>query len=550
MKTFIYIFTYFCIILSVSAQNADIETTMRYGFFTSSSTILPLDNGETIIIGDQYESGGWGVNTLRLDKLDASGDLIWTKTYPEYVYFHYLTNVVLGSDNSIYMTLIRGGCDYFVDSIIMKIDSDGNVEWFHESGGFFWDSDIEANSAGGFWVSSANELIEYDGNLDSIQTISISYANISNFDYDVSTGDFIISIGGILIYLGADGNMQETNVSPNPKVYFQGDYILARYSTKIEQYDKQLNLINSIELPTYYPIYDFNDEYIYLANNEYDYSVIDHVYISSEVLRLNQNLEIIDSIRWQYGSIHDMEVIGNDLYMLGDEYTHTYFKAINKDFTHTNTNTDIGMVNVLVATADSTCASPNFCTACNYDVTGIQAVVKNFGTETINYFELNTLYDDCLNICYDPQPQMMVYDNVYIAPGEIDTVDFPTLNLRWQPADSRLCMYTTRPNKLLDKDHDNDEICRDFFYNDITSVHSAEGHFEFSISPNPATDIINLQNTHVDWQKATIKIITIEGKQIVVQTPQIDISTFPAGVYVIHCEYEGASGSERFVNYK
>ncbi len=551
MKTFIHILIYFCITLSVSAQNTDIETTMRYGFFTYSNTILPLDNGETIIVGDQYESGGWGYNTLRLDKLDASGDLIWTKTYPQHVSFYYLFGTAVGTDNSVYLGLARGGCDYFENHTIMKFDSEGNHLWSKISNDTLWSEDLKATADGGIWALTNLGLYKYDSTGSHVQTIELPF-NAHSFDYNMSTEEFIVPFRDDenvkkIMWIGADGSTQEIELIEQfflPRVYFWDDYILAKYYTNVLKYDQQLNLIDSIELSESYPILDFDNEYIYLSNR-YNTPI--------DLLKLNEHLEIIDSMTWHYGNITDIEASDNYLYILGEEYKHTYLKEINKDFTHTDINTDIGVVNILGARTDSTCLDPSayYCSAvCQYDVTDIQVVVKNFGTETINYFELNALYNNgCLSICYDAQPTMMIYDNVNIAPGDTYIVDFPPLNLWNQLPDAQLCLYTTRPNKLLDKEHDNDEICRNFFYDDTTSIHLPEEQLAFSIFPNPATAIINLQNTWIDWQKATVHIISIEGKQLAVQAPEIDISTLPTGVYVVHCEYEGVTGSERFVKY-
>lgn len=546
MKIFIYLFVYLVSMASVLAQSIGFETTIRDDFFTSSSTILPLDNGETIIVGDKYESGGWGSNTLRLDRLDASGNLLWTKTYPDHVFFHHVESVIIGTDNFIYLNLWNGGCDYIISTVMMKLDNDGNIEWFQQDKNFVIYNNMKANTEGGFWAMSGKELIEYDGNLDTIQIISLS-ASIRSFDHDTSTGDFVVVTENDmkkLIYYTANGDTQEIYISQTPQVHFWGDYILARYSDKIEHYDKQLNLIDSVALPKQYQVWDFDNEWIYLVDKAYDNS-------PDKILKLNQNLEITDSIEWQYGKINAVEVVDDHLYVLGGEYTHTFLKTINNDFSYTNTNTDIGIVNVLVATADSTCYQPYYCDGvCEYDATGIKAVVKNFGTETVDYLELNALYESgCGSICYDAQAYMVIHDNVYIPPGEVDTLDFLDMELWQQARGTRLCLYTTRPNELLDKDHTNDQICRNFFYNDITSVDPAEGDFKFSIFPNPARDIINLQNTVIDWQKVNIKIITVEGKQIEVETPQVDISTFPAGVYLVHCEYEGLTRTERFVKY-
>jgi len=546
MRIFTCLIISCCITLSVSAQS-DIETTMRYGFFTSSREILPLDNGEVIIVGDKYESGGWGNNTLRLEKLDASGNTIWMKLYPEHVFFYGLYGAAIGTDNSIYISLQNGGCDYGAWSMIMKFDNEGNHLWTINVDGFYLSGGIKTTEDGGFWTLTNMGLYKYDIDGNHIQTISINSAR--NFDYNESTNEFIVGFRDNqdvekLRRINADGSTQEVEL-PNPlqlpQVYFWGDYILAKYYSKdILKYDQQLNLINEIELPGISYLREFDAENIYLSNTYFD------------ILKLNQNLEIIDSIEWEHTSVRDIAAIDDELYVLGREYHHTYLKSISNDLTYSDTDTDIGVVETLGAIADSTCFDFYYCPSCQYDVTGIKAVVQNFGTETINYFELNALYEnECGAICLDYQPAMMVYDNVYIAPGEVDTVDFPDIYIWNQYFGTQMCLYTTRPNQLLDKNHDNDEVCRDFIYDETIAIESVKEGLGFSISPNPATDIINLQNTQIDWQKATIKIINIEGKQIAVQaSPQINIGQLPAGVYVIQCEYEGTVGSKRFVKYK
>jgi len=551
MRTFICLLISCCIAWSVFAQS-DIETTMRYGFFTSSREILPMDNGEVIIVGDKYESGGWGNNTLRLEKLDASGNTIWMKLYPEHVYFYGLYGAAIGTDNSIYISLENGGCDYGAWQMIMKFDSEGNYLWSIDVEGFYLSGGIKTTEDGGFWTLTSLGLYKYDSDGNHTQTIYLISAR--NFDYNESTNEFIVAFRDNqevekLRRINADGSIQEVELPDPiqlPQVYFWGDYILAKYFSKdILKYDQQLNLINEIELPRVYHVFEFDAENIYLSNK--------YIYFQPfDILKLNQNLEIIDSIGWEYGSVRDIATIDDELYVLGGEYHHTYLKSISNDFTYNDTNTDIGVVEILEATADTThyyCGSNS---AYTYDVTGIKAVVQNFGTETIDYFELNALYEnECGAICLDYQPNIMIYENVNIAPGEVDTVDFSDIYIWYQYVNTQMCLYTTRPNQLLDKNHDNDEICRDFIYDGITAIQSVEEGLEFSISPNPATDIINLQNTQIDWQKTTINIINIEGKQIAVQpSPQINISRLPMGIYVIQCEYEGTIGSKRFVKYK
>ncbi len=535
-----------CIAFSVFAQS-DIETTIRYGFFTSSREVLPLDNGEMIIVGDKYESGGWGNNTLRLEKLDALGNTIWMRLYPEHVYFYGLYDVVVGADNSIYISLENGGCDYSFLGVIMKFDSDGNYLWTIQPDDSYLTGNMKATEDGGFWIVTNLGLRKYDSDGNHIQSISVNSAR--SFDYNESTNEFVVTFRDNqdvekLKRINADGSTQEIalpNPTSLPQVHFWGDYILAKYYFDgILKYDQQLNLINEIELPGISYLREFDAENIYLTNTYFD------------ILQLNQNLEIIDSIEWEHTSVRDIATIDDELYVLGREYHHTYLKSISNNFTYNDTNTDIGVVEILEATADTThyyCGSNS---AYTYDVTDIKTVVQNFGTETIHYFELNALYHNkCGHICPDYQPNMMIYDSVYIAPGEVDTVDFPDIYLWDQEPDTQMCLYTTRPNQLLDKNHDNDEMCNDFMYEEIVALASIKEGLEFSIFPNPASDFITLQNAQIDWQKAAVSIISIEGKQITVKpSSQIDISGLPAGIYVIQCEYEGTTGSKRFVKYK
>jgi len=544
MRIFISLIISCCIAWSVSAQN-DFETTMRYGFFTHSNKILPLDNGEMIIVGNRYESDNL-TNIPQLDKLDASNNLVWTKTYPEYAYFR-LWHAVVATDNSIYLYFEKAECDLLGGAIVLKLDNDGNIQWVQEIEAPHTYYDMTANANGGFWGTLTNSLLEYDGNYDTIQSIPLS-DRILDFDYDIVSGDIVVwTNSGDLTYIGANGDTQQKYLSLARDIHFWGDYILVHYHNKIERYNKQLNLINSTEPQSLqYPVFDFDDTHIYLSTSR----SLDN--ISDRILKLNENLEVVGYITWQYGRIRDIDIVDDYLYVLGDEYTHTYLKTIDKDFDYISTNTDIGIVDILVTAADSICLPPQNCPSCSYNARGIKVVVKNFGTETINYLEINALYSNpCSVICPASQSATVTHDNLNIAQGDVDTLNFPDLNIWNQYSNADLCLYTTRPNKLIDKDHNNDEICRNFFYNDITAVEPSEGHFEFSISPNPASDVILLKNTQVDWKKVTVNIISIDGKQIATQQfPQIDIRALSAGVYVVQCKYGGATGSKRFVKYK
>ncbi len=520
----------------LSAQNTSFETTIRNGFFSYGEYVLAMDNGENIIVGKDYVSGGWGDEILRFDKVDASGNLLWSNSYPALTGEAYsFIDAVKGTDNTFFITGNQGGCDYLDYNDIMKFDANGNLLWVKTTNSLGLSSigsgSLKAADNGGVWIEGAGVLTELDANGDVAQTVSTNLDYVASYDHSLSTGDFVafgfVSGDSKLRYIEQTGGSYEVMMSgtiPGDVKFLDNNSVAFLSDDVLGIYDNQLNLINSLDVSglsaSGYKKVLSDNQYIYLTTGRWS--------LPFNLMKLDYNLNIIDELTTPL-AVNDVDIRDNYIKMVGYEYQHIWVKNFNNDFNDTYANTDIGVVNIFVNAADSTCAEFVFSCNCNFEAEGMSVVVKNFGTEVIDYFEVNALYH-CLNDCYDAQAIVMTYDNQNLLPGQSTTVNFPDLNL-WGYEDTRLCFYTTRPNKLTDKNHDNDEICRDFFNNDIVNVEETGAHTAITIFPNPATDKIQIQGI----AEGKYSLVNTVGQ--IMQTGQldkeafIDISALPQGVY-------------------
>ncbi len=554
MKTIFLLVFNFLFLTTVFAQNTYLETTIRNSFFSYGEYIFAMDNGEDIIVGKDYMSGSYGNEILRLDKLDASGNLLWSNTYPgltpDEAYF--FKGAAKGTDNTFFIAGTHGLCDAFGYGDVMKFDVNGNLLWnktVDSSGGNFIRSLITSNN-GGVWVRVLGNLIELDNGGNILQNVPANFNDIVTYDYNRLTEDLVVFGGPIsnrkLSYIGSSGNNYEIgiNASFGYVKFLNNGMVALLIDNTLQLYDNQLNLTNSLNIPSVsvsanYTELTCDSQYIYAVN----WATAD----SSSLFKVDYNLNMMDEFTVPFQT-RDIDVKDDYVKMIGHEYKHTWIKNVNNDFNDTYANADIGVVNILVNAADSTYFSQFYDCNTHFEAEGIKAVVQNFGTEVIDYFEVNALYEPfCYFICYNAQASMMTYDNRNLLPGQLDTVDFPDLNLYWISQYSQLCLYTTRPNQLTDKDHDNDRICRNFFYNDIVNVEETGGLEPVEIFPNPTTGMFNIKGI----AEGKYELLNVAGQ--VMQSGQlendasIDISTFPQGVYFISLMVDNEQSVQRLV---
>jgi len=555
MKRFFYLLIFTFIYPSLTAQNINYETTLRSHFYGRPMEMIPINDYTIVASGDGGCHYPYTDESLRIDILDESGDLFLSFNYADLMTNYCIENVniVQGTDNSIYAHIYGFDCDFGLSLLIVKFFSDGYIDWVKTNDelpiSYYGNESIKAAPDGGLWVLTTQGLVRLDANGDIAQAIPHPQGSsgIAAFNYKLSTNELVYfqRIGSEyeLVYTDGNGSTQTTPWSNfATDVYLVGNNIFIKRWSTLSLLDKQGNVLNPMFGLSSAKILEVSDQYIYTYNSS-----------DSTLTKMDDNFNITNQSKWEFGDIKHIAEREDYLTILGEELDHIYVKTIGTDFSYNSENTDIGLVDIML---DTTYITPNgdcpsYPTNSNiykYHVTGLQVVIQNFGTVPISYCEINArYYTPCESFwCNIYWTHYRGYAFPPIMPGETYTLSLPDLYLDSLRSNAVFELYTTSPNHKIDKDGSNNEYHRDF----LTSVSSVQNQLPFIIFPTLATDIIHIESDEItNWQKASIKIITTDGQQIDAKAPQIDVSSLPAGMYILHCEYDGLSGSQRFVKY-
>lgn len=130
---------------------------------TGLSIIQLPDNGFVIAGRQRTSTGGQLVADGLLLRTDDSGNLLWTKQYGD-LGWEEITSIKLLTDNGY---ILSGSTSSFnsgnYDILLMKTDSDGNVQWTKTFGGGYTDAgyDIHVNADKSIVISGYTESLGY-----------------------------------------------------------------------------------------------------------------------------------------------------------------------------------------------------------------------------------------------------------------------------------------------------------------------------------------------------------------------------------------------------
>ncbi|MCB0516979.1 MAG: T9SS type A sorting domain-containing protein [Chitinophagales bacterium] len=173
----------------------------------------------------------------------------------------------------------------------------------------------------------------------------------------------------------------------------------------------------------------------------------------------------------------------------------------------------------------------------------VQVIVKNFGNDTINSLNIQTLFPACYPHCDARSKGFSVkYDSLALAPNEereISLGDIEIQNLILKSDSTyNLCFWTSIPNNTIDADYSNNQTCITIDNINVGLENLNAEAETYCIFPNPAKDLLYINIPSENAAQTTLEIFDLSGKnqnlRYTYQNKQIhlDVSTLPEGVFI------------------
>ncbi len=493
-----------CLIpIALQAQVGIFETTYRPEFSTGARQIVSFENGDIVQLGRLYFAGGWGSSQLYVQRLNASGEILWTTNVPgsyftvtEDVQTHELFAM---ADGAVLIVGTASGCDYLGGDFIGSIDAEGNISYINDYFSNYnfvvqraelW---LEENIIGRSWSEGSFEYFDYQGISQGIIYSDITYPY--DFQVDLESERILVAGNSLegkkLAMLNSNGEvLTSLDIENYGKVLLdEGGNILFHDGSELKKYDQELSLqVSNSELPansSYQVELYHSPEYYYVATITGDY----YTELEQELFVLDRDLNILASLKFpQFRTLNDLSIQGETVICSISERGHSAIKTFTLLLEDEEPIRDIGISNIQIANIDSVlsgCENPD---VYNYTLTDISIEVSNYGEVPVDYFEVNSLFtNECFSICYDSFPLYQDYEEFSLQPGESVTVSYPNLEIPVQEAPLKMRFHTSRPNRLLDHDHSNDLLLQQSSNTEISAAASIK------LYPTVARDFVQIE---------------------------------------------------------
>jgi ribosomal protein S11 len=198
------------IFLIKTYANGNIIWAKTYGgtYYDGASSVQQTSDGGYIVAGLTYSFGA-GSSDIFLIKTDASGNIIWAKTYGGTGYYEDEAYSVQQTSDGGYIVAGRTA-SFGVDSgdiFLIKTDASGNVIWAKTYGGtsYNWTSSVQQTSDGGYIVAGRTRSFGagyYDaflvktnanGNIQWAKTYGGIYYDDASSVQQTSDGGYIVA---------------------------------------------------------------------------------------------------------------------------------------------------------------------------------------------------------------------------------------------------------------------------------------------------------------------------------------------------------------------
>jgi hypothetical protein len=138
-------------------SNGDIEWSKTFGGgdWDEAFSIQQTSDGGYIVAGRTYSFGAGSYDFLVI-KLNSNGDIEWSKTFGGGIY-DIATSIQQTSDGGYIIAGWTGsfGAGGYCDFLVIKLNSNGSIEWSKTFGGIDWDAgrSIQQTSDGGYIIA-------------------------------------------------------------------------------------------------------------------------------------------------------------------------------------------------------------------------------------------------------------------------------------------------------------------------------------------------------------------------------------------------------------
>ena len=556
--------------ISIFSNAQVFEKTYHDAPMVFGEVVAPIGNGEILVGTQSGQFLGWGNFTPELHKLDSAGNTIWKNilnTGEVFGDMKMVRDIKVLNENEYFILLTYNGCDYGGWHKLIKIDGAGNQIWSVIELGYSFDNPkMTLLENGNIVVISALDIY-----LISEEGLLLQSENMLNRVNDVvEFSDTSIVVAGELGYAQI-----ELNQDPFVYTYFtdginyhkikkiDSGEILILQDIGVWKLDQNLAKQDSFHFdsPSQFLTFDLDENHFYLLGRSSEDSLL--------VRTMNFDLEWQNDFILGGGNMipRDLKVdnenlittaVNQDGYVsnsnennynievgpFGIKNSSLWVKSFPKNSIPPKEPIDIGISNMqvgLVEIHDST--NCHFIQSeASFYFHDVKVTIKNFGTETVSNFKLNSLFEICPFICSSWFSFHEEYVNVMLQPGEETEFDLGTLYypfLRYSGDEYEFCFWTSNPDNKSDINFSNNRFCLNID-NIMTDLENLAVENTFEIFPNPTNDVLTINwPENFNPKNSSILIFDAFGKVVQPISPKnndfekIDLTGFDAGIYFV-----------------
>jgi hypothetical protein len=547
--------------IDTDAQALSHEVGYNLEHYQRATALTASEEGAYYAI--QYQSSGF-TSSAQLYNTDASGELSWTQPFTALWGEVTEINEIVKEGDFIYVAgSVTACCDCSAPyGFLAKYDLDGQLIWVHshEVESFDWFNgfaprnlhrDVNEN-----WVyelrgwDDFSVMIRMDDEGVLVDSIPLSSVQGGTDMLTLNDGNIAFLKDSFLYKLNSTGDIQETLELPSTGISLlvKGDSLLVLEAEGIEVFDNQFQSLG-------------------IAHNWDNYQAIG---FKSSGTGIRLQLRAPDGIHIQeLSSSFDLlfeQTIETELqgFILFDSNLESAYLLEAFPLTEQNSiryrafdlsgteNQEVPRTEVEPTSLLANDVELTSYVSGDYNIVTLSfdhsILIKNNGPAELTECRINRFvnFGICAYAYYTEE-----FQNLTIAPGDSAWIDvgftgfYQNAYALGDTITYSTCFFTSNPNGLVDLVVENDEIC-DTYQFIITDVPEESKH-EFSIFPNPASDVLHIESV-ILGQRYTV--YDLDGRNILagsVENGTIDISAIANGNYMLSItSNNGAFSIQRF----